>query len=161
MLRRTAVALAEAVGPAKKKEPVMNYGRVASAAVAATVADAVYGFLVYGTLLAGDFEKYPAVFRSAQSGQAYLPLMFACLFVAIFAATVIYAKGYEGGSGVTEGVRFGIVLGVLVTSVFAGVNYAILEIGRRLAVYLAAAGFFEWAMIGIVIGLVYKPASKK
>ena len=141
----------------------MNYGRLAAAAVAATVADAVYGFLVYGTLLAGDFARYPAVFRSSDDGQAYLPLMFVCLLVAITAAAVIYAKGYEGGSGASEGARFGVLAGVLVTCVFSGVSYAILNIGRRLALYMAAAGFFEWAMIGLVIGLVYKPlaASKK
>lgn len=142
----------------------MNYGRLAAAALAATVADAVYGFLVYGMLLAGDFARYPAVFRSNETGQAYLPLMFACVFVAITAAAVIYAKGYEGGSGASEGARFGVLLGVLVTFVFSGVNYAILNIGRRLALYMAAAGFFEWAIIGIVIGLVYRPpagAAKK
>ena len=33
----------------------MNYGRLAAAAVAATILDAVYGFAVYGTLLAGEF----------------------------------------------------------------------------------------------------------
>ena len=31
----------------------MNYGRLAAAVVAATILDAVYGFAVYGTLLAG------------------------------------------------------------------------------------------------------------
>ena len=33
----------------------MNYGRLVGAAVAATIADAVYGFLVYGMLLASEF----------------------------------------------------------------------------------------------------------
>src|SRR5438105_4501851 len=107
----------------------MNYGRLVGAAVAATVYDAVYGFLVYGTLLANKFAGYPAVFRSAESGPAYLPVMFACLFVAIVMAAMIYAKGYEGGSGASEGVRFGVLLGLLVTLVFSGVSYGILNIG--------------------------------
>jgi hypothetical protein len=33
----------------------MNYGRLVGAAVAATVYDSVYGFLVYGVLLANEF----------------------------------------------------------------------------------------------------------
>jgi len=137
----------------------MNYARLALAAVAATVFDAIYGFLVYGMLLAPEFAKYPGVYRSNDAGQAFLPLMFAGLFVAIAAAAVIYAKGYEGGSGVAEGVRFGVLLGLFVVFAFAGVNYAVLIIGRKLAVMAAAAGFVEWLGVGTVIGLVYKPAS--
>ena len=137
----------------------MNYARLALAAVAATVVDAIYGFGVYGTLLAPEFAKYPAVYRSNEAGQAFLPLMFGGLFLAIAAAAIIYAKGYEGGSGAAEGIRFGFLLGVFVVFAFAGVNYAVLNIGRRLAVMTAAAGLVEWLLIGTVIGAVYKPAA--
>jgi hypothetical protein len=137
----------------------MNYARLALAAVAATVFDAAYGFLVYGMLLAPEFAKYPAVYRSNEAGQAFLPLMFAGLFIAIAAAAIIYAKGYEGGSGAAEGARFGFLLGVFVVFAFASVNYAVLIINKKLAVMTAAAGFVEWLVIGTVIGLVYKPAA--
>ena len=137
----------------------MNYARLAMAAVAATVFDAVYGFGVYGMLLAPEFARHPAVYRANEAGQAFLPLMFAGLFIAIVAAAIIYAKGYEGGSGAAEGIRFGFLLGVFVVFAFAGVNYAVLNIGRRLAVMVAAAGFVEWLLIGTIIGLVYKPAA--
>jgi len=133
--------------------------RIASAAVAATVFDVVYGFLVYGMLLSGQFSAYPAVYRSAETGPGYLPLMFCGILIAMVAAAMIYAKGYEGGSGVSEGARFGVLLGIFVATAFSGVNYAVLNIGRRLAVATAAAGFVEWVLVGIVIGLVYKPAA--
>ena len=134
----------------------MNFARVVAAGVAATVWDSIYGFCVYGILLAAEFEKYPAVYRSAEVGPSYLPLMFAGILVAMIAAAFIYAKGYEGGSGVAEGARFGFLLAIFVDCVFVGVNYATLNIGRRITVMLAAAGFFEWLVAGIVIGLVYK-----
>ena len=137
----------------------MNYARLALAAVAATVFDAFYGFLVYGMLLAHEFERYPSVYRSNEAGQAVLPLMFGGLFIAIVAAAIIYAKGYEGGSGVAEGARFGLLIGVFVVFAFAGVNYATLNIGRKLTLMVAAAGLIEWLGIGTVIGLVYKPAA--
>jgi hypothetical protein len=138
----------------------MNYARLALAAVAATVFDAIYGFVVYGMLLAPEFARYPGVYRSNEAGQAFLPLMFGGLLIAILAAAIIYAKGYEGGSGVAEGARFGLLLGVFVVFAFAGVNYAVLNIGRRLAVMTAAAGLVEWLVIGTIIGLVYKPAAR-
>jgi hypothetical protein len=136
----------------------MNYARLALAAVAATIFDAVYGFLVYGVLLAPEFGRYPGVYRSNEAGQAFLPLMFGGLLLAIVAVAIIYAKGYEGGSGAAEGARFGFLLGVFVVFAFAAVNYAVLEVGRKIAVMTAAAGFVEWLAIGVVIGLVYRPA---
>jgi hypothetical protein len=135
----------------------MNFGRLALAAIAATVFDALYGFLVYGMALAPEFARYPGVYRSNEAGQAFLPLMFGGLLIAIVCVAIIYAKGYEGGSGVAEGIRFGLLLGVFVVFAFAGVNYAVLNIGRRLAVMAAAAGFVEWLAIGTIIGLVYRP----
>lgn len=137
----------------------MNYGRLVLAAVVGLIVEVGYGFVVYGMLLAGVFAKYPALYRSAESGPGYLPLMFAGLFVAILAAAMMYAKGYEGGSGAAEGVRFGLLLGVFVAFAFAGVNYGVLNIGRRLALYTALAGLVEWTLIGAAIGLVYKPTA--
>ena len=134
----------------------MNFGRVVAAAVAATVWDAIYGFCVYGVLLAPQFAKYPNVYRSNEAGMAFLPLMFAGIFVAMVVATMIYVKGYEGGSGVAEGARFGFLLAVFIVCAFVGVNYATLNINKRITAMLAMAGFLEWLVAGIVIGLVYK-----
>ena len=136
----------------------MNYARLVLAAVAATIFDAVYGFVVYGTLLAPEFARYPGVYRSNEAGMAFLPLMFGGLLIAIVAVAIIYAKGYEGGSGAAEGARFGFLLGVFVVFAFAAVNYAVLNVGRKIAALTAAAGFVEWLAIGVVIGLVYRPA---
>ena len=37
-------------------------------------------------------------------------------------------------------------------------NYATLNIGRMHSLRMAIAGFVEWTLIGVVIGVVYKPA---
>ena len=137
----------------------MNFARVVLAAVAALVFDGVYGFLVYGMLLVPSFAQYPGVYRSNEAGAAYLPLMFAGILVAVLVAAYIYAKGYDGGNGLAEGTRFGALLGLFMAGAFAGVNYATLNIGRRHSLEMAIAGFFEWFGIGLVIGLVYKPAA--
>jgi hypothetical protein len=136
----------------------MNTTRLALAAVAATVVDGVYGFLVYGNVMAGQFAAFPSVFRSAVEGPAYLPVMFAGILVAMFAVAWMYAKGYEGGNGLTEGLRFGLVLAILNAGYFVGTEYGILNIGRRLAAAMALAGCGEWLLVGATIGLVYKRA---
>jgi hypothetical protein len=139
----------------------MNYRRVATAAVAATIVDSIFGYLVYGVLLADRFAAYPGVYRSNEAGAAYLPAMFGCIFVGLLVAAYIYAKGYDGGSGVAEGVRFGLLLGVFVASVFAGVNYATLNIGLAHSLTMAAAAVVEWTLAGTVIGAIYRPVAAR
>ena len=78
----------------------MNIPRLFAAAVAATIGDAVYGFLVYGLLIAPEFAKYPNLYRFADGNQPFLMYMFAGVFLAMMALTTLYAKGFEGGNGV-------------------------------------------------------------
>jgi hypothetical protein len=138
----------------------MNYGRLALAAIAAWVVDAVYGFVVYGTVLSSEFGRYPGVYRPNEVGPSYLPVIFVGILLAMFVASYVYAKGYEGGNGIQEGMRFGVLIGLLVLGYSGIVNYAILNIGRRLAGSMAIAGLVEWTIAGIVIGAVYKPAAQ-
>jgi hypothetical protein len=135
----------------------MNYRQIVLAATAATIVLLTYGFLVYGTLIAQDYNPYPGVYRSAQDSKSHMPLAFAGLFVAMLVATLMYAKGYEGGSGVAEGARFGLLVGIFVACVCVGTNYATLNIGSKLALEQAVATLVEWPLYGIVIGLLYRP----
>ena len=134
----------------------MNYTRVALAAAAAWVADGIYGFVVYGNLLTAEFALYPGVFRPLEAMNAKMPFLFAGLLLSMVVAAFIYAKGYEGGAGVQEGARFGALVGLFLAGIALG-NYAILNIGSRLAASLAIAGLVEWTIVGTVIGLVYRP----
>jgi hypothetical protein len=90
---------------------------------------------------------------------AYLPLMFVGLLFAMFVATYLYAKGYEGGNGLQEGMRFGVLIGLLVVGYVAGVDYATMNIGRRMAAYFALANLVEWIVVGMTIGAIYRPAA--
>lgn len=136
----------------------MNFSRLALAAVAAAVVDMVYGFFVYGMVLASQFGQYPGVFRPSDD-TSHMPALFGGILLAMFAAAYMYGKGYEGRSGVEEGARFGAVIGVFVIGYGALVNFAILNVGLRLTISMAIAGLVEWLILGVVIGLVYKPAT--
>ena len=139
----------------------MNYGRLVLAAAVATLVDGIYGFVVYGNVISGEFARYPAIYRSTDTQTGYLPLMFVGVFFAMLVATYLYAKGYEGGSGLQEGMRFGVLIGLLTVGYVAGVNYAIMNIGKRMAAYYALAGLVEWTVVGTAIGFVYDPASPR
>jgi hypothetical protein len=137
----------------------MNYPRIVIAAIVATVVDAVYGFVVWGQVLSGEFGRYPEIYRAGADQTAYLPLMFVGVLVGMFFAAWIYAKGYEGGSGLVEGVRFGALMGLLIGAYMAGVNYGIMRIGERMALTYGVGWLGEWLLVGLAIGLVYRPVA--
>jgi hypothetical protein len=138
----------------------MNYPRIALAAVAATVVDALYGFLVYGNLLTKQFAMFPGVYRAVDAQAGYMPILFCGVFIAMIGAAAMYAKGYEGGNGAWEGLRFGALIGLVAVGYSVVVTYAIANIGPHLAASLAVASFAEWVIAGVVIGLVYNRASR-
>jgi hypothetical protein len=139
----------------------MNMSRLALAAVAAWIVDSIYGYCVYGQALMGEFASYPGVFRSMEAVNGKLPLMFAGSLLGFFALAYIFAKGHEGGNGLAEGLRFGVVLAIFEFGMISIGNYAVMNIGRKLAVEMAIAGFVEGVLSGVVLGLVYRPAASR
>jgi hypothetical protein len=137
----------------------MNYVRLVVAALGATVAYFIYGFLVFGLLIANDFRPYPAVYRSAEGIQSHMPIGIASTFIAILVAAVIYAKGFEGARGAAEGTRFGALVGIFSVCGFVLHNYVNLNIGLKLTLEQAAGYFTEWIIVGTVIGLIYRPVA--
>jgi hypothetical protein len=136
----------------------MNYSRLFLAALAATIVDALYGFVVYGTLLRSQFVALSNVYRPEDQGTAYMPVLFGGVLIAALAAAFIYAKGYEGGSGIAEGARFGALIGLFAVGYATIVNFATINLTAPFTAVMAAAAFVEWIINGVVIGLVYKPA---
>jgi len=137
----------------------MNYLSLALAALGGTVASFAVGFLVFWLApgLIKEGHKYPAVFRPKEEMMKVMPIGLVATFMAILVAAIIFAMTHQGGSGTMEGARFGVLIGIFVVCAFVLHNYVNLNIGLKLALGQAAAYFVQWTIIGIVIGLIYKP----
>lgn len=137
----------------------MNYLSLGLAALGGTVASFAFGFLVFWLLpgLIKEGHKYPAVFRPKEQMMTVMPIGLAATFLSILVVAVIFARIHQGGSGTTEGARFGVLIGLFVVCAFVLHNYVNLNIGLKLALMQAAAYFVQWTIIGTVIGLIYKP----
>jgi hypothetical protein len=137
----------------------MNYSRLGLAALGGTVASFAFGFLVLWLVpaLIKEGHKYPAVFRPKEEMMTVMPIGLVATFISIQVVAIIFAMIYQGGSGTTEGARFGVLIGIFVVCAFVLHNYVNLNIGLKLALGQAAAYFVQWTIIGIVIGLIYKP----
>ena len=138
----------------------MNYTRIVLAALAAFVAYFVVGGLSFAVMpwLKSEFMKYPAVYRAQEGIKSVMPIGMAAMFVAILALAMLYALLYRGDSGLLEGARFGALIGVFAIGSFVIHNYVNLNIGLALALQQSVAYFIEWVVVGIVIGLIYRPA---
>lgn len=137
----------------------MNYPRILLAAVVATVAFFVYGFLVHGILLAPDYVPYPeGVYRSGDAAKSHVLYGLAGIFLAILVFTTIYASSYKGGRGLVNGARLGLSFGLFTVDAFVSVNYGTININGKLALELAISALIEWTMVCVVIGILYRPA---
>ena len=137
----------------------MNYSRLALAALGGTVASFAFGFLVFWLVpgLIKEGHKYPAVFRPKEEMMKVMPIGFVATLMAILVVAIIFAMNHQGGSGTAEGARFGVLIGVFVVCAFVLHNYVNLNIGLKLALGQAVTYFVQWTIIGLVIGLIYKP----
>lgn len=137
----------------------MNYSRLGLAALGGMVASFAFGFLVLWLVpaLMKEGHKYPGVFRPKEEMMTVMPIGLVATFIAILVVAIIFAMIHQGGSGTMEGARFGVLIGIFVVCAFVLHNYVNLNIGMKLALGQAVAYFLQWTIIGIVIGLIYKP----
>jgi hypothetical protein len=139
----------------------MNYGRIAWAGLGGFVVYFVMGGLLFAVLpwLRTEFQKYPAVYRSQEGIKNTMPFGMAAMLVAILALATMYAMCVQNGPATfARSVQFGILIGVFVVGSFVVHNYVNLNIGWKLTAEQAVAYFIEWLAVGIVIGMIYRPA---
>ncbi|MGA2807738.1 MAG: hypothetical protein ABSE87_06355 [Terracidiphilus sp.] len=139
----------------------MNYPRIVFAAIGAFVAYFAVGGLAFGLFpsIRNEFLKFPAVYRTQQGQMSRMPAGMAAMFLAMLMLAVLYARAYQGGSGLVEGARFGALIGVFALGAFVFHNYVNLNIGLTLTIQQSIAYFIEWTIAGTVIGLIYRSAT--
>jgi hypothetical protein len=138
----------------------MNYGRIVLAGVVATVVFFLYGFLVHGWLIAKDYTPYPqGVYLSGDAARSHMSFGLGGIFLAIMVFATIYAKFYQGGSGLKEGALLGLLFGVFMDGAFVAVNYGTINISSKLALELALSAPLEWTLVGLTVGMIYKPSA--
>ena len=140
----------------------MNYTRLGLAALGGMVASFAFGFLVFWLVpaLINEGHKYEAVFRPKEDMNTVMPVGIGATFISVLIAAIIFAMIHPGGSGAKEGAIFGVLMGAFVVFAFVLHNYVNLNIGFKLALGQAAAYFVQWTIVGIVIGLIYKPLAR-
>jgi hypothetical protein len=125
--------------------------------ILATVSGALVFFLLgglfYGLLFKNFFDvNYALVGRAGDMKLWAIGL--GCLTQALFMAW-IYPHGYKGGSPMTEGMKFGLFIGLLISVPMIFFFWATFKVPIRAVVVDSAISGFMTIIAGIVIGLIY------
>lgn len=140
--------------------PACDCRRVAKAAVAAFVAFNILEFLVHGALLKRVYHaaRYmtlwnPEPVMNARRWPALLGYAALSWVVAR-----VYAQGYEPEKAALEqGLKCGALLGLLLFSYHAAVDFMVYPVSGKLALAWWLAGVLELTIVGAVVSTVYRP----
>lgn len=135
----------------------MNVKRWVMASVAVFVTLFVVEMVIHGMMLQNIYQELAALWRPEEEMQKLMWCMW--LGYAIFSPffVLIYSKGIEEGkSGIGQGLRFGLLVGLAFSPMMALGWYAILAIPVKLAFYWFLAGLVEYGICGVAAGLVYR-----
>lgn len=121
------------------------------AAFAVLVAIAILDFLMRGVVLDPMYATLPQLVRP----NINFPLLLLAYAIMAPLFTWIYAQGYKGGPPAVEGLRYGVVIGAFLWMSGAVIRYATEPIPLNLALYWLGLGIIEYAVLGVVVALVY------
>lgn len=137
----------------------MNIKRFILAAIAVFFTFQILDFVVHSLILGSCYqsESMMNVWRPDMMSLMWVMYLTSLVLSVLF--VFIYTKFYSG-KRITEGLRYGIIMGLLISTGNAFNQYVIYPITFDLAVNWFVFGLLEFIVAGIVVALIYKPANK-
>ncbi len=110
----------------------------------------VLGFIVHGWLLAPDYMKLAALFRSPADAQGYFGFMILAHVLIGIGFTWIYRAGREAKPFLAQGVRFGLAVAVLTVIPTYLIYYAVQPMPGDVVVKQIVLDTISMVLMGIV-----------
>ena len=114
----------------------------------------IYEYLIHGVLLVPTYELTPQLWRPMESMQEFMPIMTAVQLLTAAILCFIYTRHHEG-KGISEGLRFGAMLGLLI-GMLSFSSYAYMPISITLGLSWFGACFVKTIGLGVIFSLLYK-----
>lgn len=135
----------------------MNTQRWLVSSAAAFVVIFALEFVINGILLSDLYKQTASVWRPEAEIMRLMWLMWLSYAISALVLAFVYTKGYEAAkSGIGQGVRFGLYMGIFLAASISLGFYAVLPIPGILAVYWFIGGVAEYVVAGAVVGAIYK-----
>lgn len=115
----------------------------------------ILGFLVHAVLLGDIYASLAGVWRPEEQMMSLMWIMYVTALVYVFVFCYIYTKGHEG-KGVMEGVRYGLLMGLFMSTPMAFDSYSVYPVTFNLALLWFITGVIQWMIAGAIFAAIYK-----
>lgn len=132
----------------------MNMKKFLLTSLAVFVTYQILEFVIHNIVLSSDYEGLMSVWRPDMMDKIWIMYVTGAIFSLLF--VYIFTKGQEG-KGVMEGVKYGFIIGLLVSFVGAFNQYMVYPITYALTWKWTIYGLIELMILGAVTALIYKP----
>ena len=140
----------------------MNYPRIVLAGIAAWVVSIGLGYLIHDIWLLRFYQANAWAFRRAEDVRELIAVGVGAQLLACLAFAFAYAKGFHGeGSRIGEGIRYGLIMAIMVDGFAIVWNYVTQPIAPRLGALEAIAVIGAFGVYGAVVGLIYDRKTTK
>ncbi len=132
----------------------MNIKRYVIAGIAVFATFQICDMVIHGRLLMKDYEALASMWRPDMMSLMWI--MWITCAVLSFLFTYVFIKGYES-RGMLEGVRYGLIVGLMMNGVGAFNQYVLFPVPFVLAVKWFVFGMIEFILAGAVVAAIYRP----
>lgn len=132
----------------------MNIKRYLIAGIAVFATFQVCDMIIHGQLLMNDYAALPSLWRPDMMSLMWI--MWITGLVLSYLFVYVFVKGYEA-RGILEGVRYGLIIGIMMNGVGAFNQYVIYPVPLALAVQWFVYGMIEFIIAGVVAAAIYRP----
>ena len=127
------------------------------AAIAAWILSLPIGYVVNEIILKDVYAANATVLRPHDAIMANLPIGYGFMLVGFFLFAYAYAKGYEGTIGAMEGLRFGVLVALMIDCFSIVWWYSTTPITPTMFAATCIDYIVEYSIYGAVVGAIYKP----
>lgn len=113
----------------------------------------ILDFILHGVLMGAQYEATQSLWRPDMMDLMWINWVIN--LVVAFCLTWIFSKGFEN-KGMMEGVRFGAVVGVMLSVGMAYGTYMSFEIPYSMAIQWFFYGIVEYIIVGVVLAMVFQ-----
>jgi hypothetical protein len=142
-----------------RERSAINFPRLALAAVIAWVAFMAIGWGVHEVLLTDFYARQAVGIRG--EGASSSAIGFAAALIGFFAFAYTYAKGYEGGQGAQEGMRFGVLVALMLITLTGVWGHVVFPMSGGFTAVLAIDYVVEFAVYGMIVDAIYRPPAPR
>lgn len=113
-------------------------------------------FVVHGMLLEADYAMLTNLYRSADDGAQYFPLMLLAHVVMSGALVWIYARGVDARAWVGQGLRYGLAVALLTAVPTYTIYYAVQPMPGMLAVKQIVVDTVLLLILGVIVAFFHR-----